>query len=133
MLLFVVRFSSVTREVVDALLSKDEAALPFGIKGIPEFDRDYASEALKSRDGKSLRDLTVRRHLYRYRCSPLIYARTFEAMPKELRTVVLRRLSVGLRAAQPAPEFAHLPADERQAIHEILTATLPELPADWGK
>jgi hypothetical protein len=46
---------------------------------------------------------------------------------------VLRRLSVGLRAAQPAPEFAHLPADERQAIHEILTATLPELPADWGK
>ena len=31
------------------------------------------------------------------------------------------------------PEFAHLPVDERRAIHEILTATLPGLPADWGK
>jgi hypothetical protein len=54
-------------------------------------------------------------------------------MPKELRTVVLRRLSVGLRATTPTPEFAHLRADERQVIHEILTATLPDLPADWGK
>lgn len=63
----------------------------------------------------------------------MIYARTFEAMPKELRAVVLRRLSRGLLAAEPAPEFAHLPAAERKAIHEILTATLPGLPPDWGK
>ena len=46
---------------------------------------------------------------------------------------MLLRLSSGLRAFPPAPGFGHLADDERIAIHEILTQTLPDLPAGWGK
>ena len=126
--------NSQAEKVIAALLCQGEAAFPAGgVQGDGAFERAYAATRRADARDRSLRDLDLRTRLFKYRCSPLIYARTFEAMPKELRNVVLRRLSVGLRAAQPAPEFAHLPADERQAIHEILTATLPGLPADWGK
>ncbi len=126
--------NSQAEKVIEALLCKGEAAFPAGgAQGDGAFEKIYAASRRVDDRDRSLRDLDLRTRLFRHRCSPLIYARTFEAMPKELRTVVLRRLSVGLRAANPAPEFAHLPADERQAIHEILTATLPDLPADWGK
>ncbi len=126
--------NSQAEKVIAALLCQGEAAFPAGgVQGDGAFERAYAATRRADARDRSLRDLDLRTRLFKYRCSPLIYARTFEAMPKELRTVVLRRLSVGLRAAQPAPEFAHLPAEERQAIHEILTATLPGLPADWGK
>jgi hypothetical protein len=120
-------FSSVTREVVDALLSKDEAALPFGIKGIPEFDRDYASEALKSRDGKSLRDLTVRRHLYRYRCSPLIYSPMFQAMPAPLKKQIFETLADALHPDATDERYGYIKADERAEIFAILHDTLPDI------
>ena len=126
--------NSQAEKVIEALLCKGEAAFPAGgVQGDGAFEKVYAATRRADVRDRSLRDLDLRTRLFKYRCSPLIYARTFEAMPKELRAVVLRRLSVGLLAATPAPEFAHLPADERKAIHEILTATLPDLPADWGK
>ncbi len=126
--------NSQAEKVLAALLCKGEAAFPAdGVQGDGAFEKAYAASRRADDRGRSLRDLDLRTRLLKYRCSPLIYARTFEAMPKELRAVVLRRLSVGLLAAEPAPEFAHLPVDERKAIHEILTATLPGLPADWGK
>lgn len=121
-------------KVIEALLCKGEAVFPAeGVQGDGAFEKVYAASRRADGRDRSLRDLDLRTRLLKYRCSPLIYARTFEAMPKELRAVLLRRLSVGLLAAEPAPEFTHLPADERKAIHEILTATLPGLPADWGK
>lgn len=126
--------NSQAEKILEALLCKGEAAYPAeGVQGDGAFERAYAASRRADGQGRSLRDLDLRTRLLKYRCSPLIYARTFEAMPKELRVVVLRRLSAGLLAANPPPEFAHLPVDERRAIHEILTATLPGLPADWGK
>jgi len=126
--------NSQAEKVLEALLCKGEAAFPAdGIRGEGSFEKAYASTRRPDDHDRALRDLDLRTRLFKYRCSPLIYARTFEAMPKELRAVVLRRLSRGLLAAEPAPEFAHLPTAERKAIHEILTATLPGLPPDWGK
>jgi hypothetical protein len=119
-------FASVTREVVDALLSKDEATLPFGIKGIPEFGRDYAGESVKSRDGKSLRELTVRRQLYRYRCSPLIYTPMFQAMPAPLKRQIYETLKAALDSDTEDERYDYIGEDERTAIRTILAETLPE-------
>lgn len=119
-------FASVTREVVDALLSKDEATLPFGIKGIPEFGRDYAGEALKSRDGKSLRELVVRRQLYRYRCSPLIYSPMFQQMPAPLKRQIYAALKAALDSDPGNERYDYIGEDERAAIRTILAETLPE-------
>jgi hypothetical protein len=130
----VVVFDSQAEKILDALLCRDEAAWPAGgLQGDGVFAKAYARTRKPDAQGRSLRDLDLRTRLFRYRCSPLIYSQSFAALPKELRTIVLLRLDAGLRAFPPAPAFGHLAQDERVAIHEILTQTLPDLPAGWGK
>ncbi|PAZ06489.1 MAG: hypothetical protein CAK86_02370 [Opitutia bacterium AMD-G1] len=130
----VVVFDSQAAKVLDALLCRDEAAWPAGgIQGDGVFAPAYAKTRKPDAKGRSLRDLDLRTRLFRYRCSPLIYSESFATLPKELHDIILLRLSSGLRAFPPSPSFGHLPDDERTAIHEILSATLPNLPAGWGK
>ena len=127
-------FNSQAEKIIEALLFREEASFPpEGVHGNGDFEKAYARTRKPDGQGRSLRDLDLKTRLFRYRCSPLIYSRSFAGLPAELRDVVLRRLDQGLRAAQPGPEFAHLPAAERTAIHEILAATLSGLPAGWGK
>ena len=130
----VVVFDSQAEKVLDALLCRDEAAWPAeGIHGDGVFAPAYAKTRKPDTKGRSLRDLDLQTRLFRYRCSPLIYSESFTSLPKQLHDIVLLRLSSGLRAFPPSPSFGHLPDDERAAIHEILSATLPNLPAGWGK
>lgn len=127
-------FDSQAEKVLDALLCRDEAAWPAeGIHGDGVFAPAYAKTRKPDTKGRSLRDLDLQTRLFRYRCSPLIYSESFTSLPKQLHDIVLLRLSSGLRAFPPSPSFGHLPDDERAAIHEILSATLPNLPAGWGK
>lgn len=120
-------FTSVTQNLVDVLLSKDEAPLPHGIKGIPAFTAAYAQDALASREGKSLRDLSLRRRLYQYRCSPLIYSPMFQSMPSALKNLVYTALADALGAQEAENRYAYLPATERADIRTILQETLPEI------
>ncbi len=127
-------FDSQAEKIIDALLCRDEAAWPtegFCSDGV--FAAAYVRSRKPDAKGRALRDLDLKTRLFRYRCSPLIYSQSFATLPKELRDIVLLRLSAGLRAFPPAPGFGHLADDERIAIHEILTQTLPDLPAGWGK
>ena len=130
----VVVFDSQAEKILDALLCRDEAAWPAGgLQGDGVFAPAYAKTRKPDAKGRSLRDLDLRSRLFRYRCSPLIYSQSFASLPKELRDIVLLRLSAGLRAFPPSPSFGHLADDERVAIHEILTQTMAALPAGWGK
>ncbi|MEY4378375.1 MAG: hypothetical protein RLZ85_256 [Verrucomicrobiota bacterium] len=130
----VVVFDSQAEKILDALLCRDEAPWPAeGLRSDGVFAKAYAKTRKPDTKGRSLRDLDLRTRLFTYRCSPLIYSQSFATLPKELRDIVLLRLSSGLRAFPPSPSFGHLADDERVAIHEILTATLPDLPAGWGK
>ena len=127
-------FDSQAEKILDALLCRDEAAWPAeGFRSDGVFAAAYAKTRKPDAKGRSLRDLDLRTRLFRYRCSPLIYSQSFATLPKELHDIVLLRLSSGLRAFPPSPSFGHLADDERVAIHEILTATLPDLPKGWGK
>ena len=127
-------FDSQAEKILDAMLCRDEAAWPAeGIQGDGVFAPAYAKTSKPDAKGRSLRDLDLKTRLFRYRCSPLIYSQSFATLPTELRDIVLLRLSSGLRAFPPSPSFGHLTDDERVAIHEILTQTMPNLPAGWGK
>jgi hypothetical protein len=127
-------FASQAEKILDALLCRGEAAWPAGgITGDGVFAPAYAKTRKPDSQGRSLRDLDLQTRLFRYRCSPLIYSQSFASLPKQMRDLVLLRLSSGLRAFPPSPSFGHLADDERVAIHEILTQTLPDLPVGWGK
>jgi hypothetical protein len=127
-------FNSQADKVIEALMCKGEAPFPAGgIHGDGVFERAYARTRKADGKNRSLRDLELNTRIFRYRCSPLIYSQSFATLPKQLRSIILGRLSAGLRAFPPSENFAHLDEAERVAIHEILTATLPDLPPEWGK
>ena len=65
----------------------------------------------------------MRTRLLRFRCSYMIHAPSFAALPSEFKSRVLTGLTAALREANAAPEFAYLPADEKRAIRLILRET----------
>lgn len=121
------------RKILEVLLFKDEAELPeTGIQGDPGFQRDFRASRPATPDGKSLAEFHLGNRLFRYRCSYLIHSRQWAALPTPLLDLVYRRLHQILTEAAAPPEFSYLSAPERQNILEILRATLPGLPANWG-
>jgi len=118
--------ASSAQEVLDALLSLDEAVFPNGgVEGTPAFREAYEAVGPRSADGRSLRQLELKTRLYRYRCSPLIYSAQFAALPIPLKNEVLRRLKGILSSMEGDARYAYLRPAERRMIREILRATLP--------
>jgi hypothetical protein len=112
-------------DVLDALLFKDEAALPDGgIEGDPEFQEAFTHSAKLSKSGRSLKDLQLLDRLFKYRCSYLVYGITFQSLPSQLKTPLLTRLKQ-VMTSEPAEErYAYLSDSERGHIHSILLDTL---------
>ncbi len=112
-------------EFAGYLLFQDEAPLTSPVEGGPEFAAAFAAGGVRDRAGRSLRDLDLQTHMFRYRCSYLIYAGQFDALPAGARDSVLHRVYDILSGVTPSK----LPAAERRAILEILRDTKKSLPA----
>ena len=120
-------FENAATEVVDDLLFKDEAALPAGIRGSAAFQKVFLANARRNRDGNSLKDLELNGHLFRNRCSYLIYSDSFRSLPAPLKRRIYARLTLALRADEPDPRYAYLDSAERGRILSIIRETDPEL------
>jgi hypothetical protein len=118
---------SSSRELVDNLLFKDEALLPEGIEGAPWFQTVFSASAPRAGDGSSLKDLLIHGHLFKNRCSYLIYSDSFKRLPKPFMKRVQERLASALSARNPDPRYAYLAPDERSRIRRILRDTCPDL------
>jgi hypothetical protein len=112
------------REVVDYLLFVDEAPLTGWVRSTSGFAAKFSAQGPRDRNGRSLRDLDLERRLMRYRCSYMIYAPAFDALPAEAKTAIYQRMWDVLRGAERSP----LGLAERRAIVEILRATKKGLP-----
>lgn len=126
-------FESAAQEVVDDLLFQGEAILPEGLAGAPGFQRAFQSNARRTAAGYSLKDFSLKGHLFQNRCSYLIYSDSFRLLPDLLKQRVYARLNRVLTAPEPESRFAYLPAVERQRIADILRQTLPEFAALQSK
>lgn len=122
-------FEHTAQDVVDDLLFKDEAPLPAGIRGSAAFQKAFLANARKTSDGNSLKDLELNRHLFRNRCSYLIYSESFRSLPTPLKRRIYGRLARALRANEPDPRYAYLDSAERGRILSIIRATDPQLGA----
>jgi hypothetical protein len=124
-------FETATRDVVNTLLFKDEAPLPEGVEGNPEFIKAFQATARRSPGGSSLKDLQVNRHLFKHRCSYLIYSEFFLGMPEILKRRVYERLTRALQPGSADLDYAYIDAAERAQITDILRHTHPELRQFW--
>ena len=106
-------------ELADSLLFVGEAPLEGEIAGTSGFEEAFASRGPRDREGRSLRDLSLRGRLLRYPCSYMVYSKAFEALPAEAQAAVYRRMWKALSAR---------PAADRDAIVEILRETKSGLP-----
>jgi hypothetical protein len=120
-------FDSTAREVVDDLLFLGEAELPSGLAGSPAFQKAFQAEAPHATSGGSLNEFLLQGHLFKNRCSSLIYSEALLSLPQPLKRRIYARLARALRPADPDPRYAYLGAAERGQITAILRETHPEL------
>lgn len=125
------RLASVCGKVVAGLLFSGEPELTAPVVGSSDFTARFAATGPRDAKGRSLRELDLQRRLLRHPCSHLIYSPAFDALPAELSGFIYQRLWDVLGGTDQQPAFAHLTADDRRAIREILLATKPNLPAWW--
>jgi len=121
------RIAERASETVDYMLFVNEAPLDH-VQGTSEFARSFSAQGPRDSRGRSLRDLDLERRLLRYPCSYMIHSDTFAALPAAAKEAVYRRLWQVLSGSADGPAYAHLSADDRQAIVEILRDTLSDLP-----
>lgn len=125
-------FASLVEDVLDHLLSRNEAPLPDGIMGAEAFRRAFPATTPRSAGGgHTLKDLRLQGRLFEHRCSYLIYSESFRRLPPTLKARVLARLEAVLLNREASGRYGHLGADEKQRIHQILLETHPDAKAQW--
>lgn len=119
--------------VVEVLLFAGQATFGEPVKGTTTFVKDFAARGPHDAKGRTLREFDLKRGLFEYPCSFLIYAPAFDALPDEVRTRVYQQLYDVLTGdgATEDDRFAHLSTETRQTILEILRDTKKQLPAYW--
>jgi hypothetical protein len=122
------RVEDAARDLVDYMLFIDEAPLVGPVVGGSGFAEAFASRGLRDARGRSLRDFELKRRLFRYPCSYMIYTPAFDALPPMARDAVYARLWAVLSGAVQDARYKVLSEADRQAIVSILRDTKPDLP-----
>ena len=125
------RIDSAAEQLVEYLLFCNEAPLTSPIKGTSSFANEFSERGPRDRRGRSLRDFDLKKRLFKYPCSYLVYSRSFDKLPDSVKQRTYRRLWSVLTGKIKSTVYDHLSAADRQAIKEILIDTKPGLPDYW--
>ena len=117
--------------VVQYLLFCDEAKLSEPVAGTSDFAKEFAARGPFDSRKRSLREFDLKTRMFRYPLSYVVYSRQFDGLPAEAKERVYLRLWEVLTGTDTSKEFAHLSADDREAVIEILRETKKDLPAYW--
>jgi hypothetical protein len=112
-------------ELVDYLLFVDEAPLPHAVEGSAKFAEAFAAQGPRDSKGRSLRELDLTTRLFRYPLSYMIYSPGFNGLPSEVKALARARLDDVLNGNVTDEKYAHLTAEMRRAIQQILAETIP--------
>ncbi len=116
--------------LVRYILFHNEAAFPKeGLPGDGTYKTDFLADRVKTKDGKSLKDFNLKTHIFKYRCSYMIYSPAYRALPGYFKELMYKQLAAALSTTTRDPTFSYLPASEKIAIKEILRATHPDFAA----
>jgi hypothetical protein len=119
--------------LVTYMLFAGEATLYDPVEGVSTFTKTFAARGPRDRQGRSLRDFDLKRRLFKYQLSYMIYSEAFDAMPDTAKDRVYRRLFEVLSGEDKSEKFAKLSLDDRANILAILRDTKPNLPSYWSR
>jgi hypothetical protein len=122
------RVRETANDLVDYLLFVDEASFPGPIKGSSGFAESFSAAGPRDAKGRSLRQFDLRRRLFRYPCSYMIYTDAFDGLPPAAKDAVYSRMWEVLSGREKHQRYQILTAADRQAIVEILRETKKDLP-----
>ena len=122
------RYDSAAENVVRALLLCDALPLTDPVRGTSAFAEEFAARGPCDSEGRSLRQLELNTHLFRYPCSFLIGSESFRQLPPGVTTRVWQRLDEVLSGHDTSAKFAHLSSDERLAVRQIVGDTVSDSP-----
>jgi hypothetical protein len=120
------RITAAAEPLLQTFLFSGQIEYTAPIDGQREFQKQFASRAVRDSQGRSLRDFDLRKHLFKYPLSYEIYSPAFDALPAAAKNVVYRRLGEILHGDDRSEPYADLTADDRAAILEILRDTKPD-------
>jgi len=115
--------------LVRAMLFVKEARWGSKLEGPSTFTEDFVKQGPRDSKGRSLREFDLEKRLFRYPLSYLIYSDSFNALPDSVKEHVYRRFLEVLSGGGADPDYAHLSAEDRAAILEILADTKPDFAA----
>jgi hypothetical protein len=122
------RVREAAADLVDYMLFIDEASLGSGVSSMAGFAEAFSARGPRDSQGRSLRDFDLKRRLFRYPCSYMIYSVAFEALPALARDAVYARLVTVLSGKDSHARYKVLSAADRRNIAQILHETKKDLP-----
>lgn len=125
------RLDFVTDELVSYMLFAGEAKIREPITGVSTFTQTFPERGPRDKRGRSLRDFDLRKRLFRFPLSYMIYSEAFDSLPDIAKQRIYRRLYDALAGKVANNQFGALEAEDRQAVLEILRDTKPGLPSYW--
>jgi len=127
------QLDSAVDEMLTYMLFADEAPIREPIEGVSTFTKTFPQRGPRDHRGRSLRDFDLRKRLFRYPLSYMVYSDAFDGMPEIARERIYQRLYDVLTEKDAGPRFASLSAEDRRSILDILRDTKPNLPAYWSQ
>lgn len=127
------RVESLGDQLAKYLLFSGEVKLEGAVAGTSDFAKEFTARGPFDKQGRTLRAFDLKTRLFKYPCSYLVYSQGFQSLPKEVKEHTLKRMHDVLTGKDTSAAFAHLAADDRKAVLEILRDTLPDLPDYWKK
>ena len=121
---------SAATSLIDCFLFSGAPALPAPIEGTTTFADEFVKRGPADGQGRSLRSLDLKNRLFRHPCSFLIYSKSFDSLPEEVRRRFWEKMKAVLQGKDTSGKYAHLFPAERSAICDILVATKPEAARD---
>jgi hypothetical protein len=121
------RINAAVEELLQYMLFSGEAKLTAPVQGISGFQQEFEKAGIRDSKGRSLSDFDLKRRLFRYPLSYLVYTDQFNAMPEIVIKRIRYRLGQVLEGEDHDPAFSHLSAADRAAIKGILLETKPLL------
>ncbi|MFN7932224.1 MAG: hypothetical protein U0R19_02795 [Bryobacteraceae bacterium] len=125
------RIDSAVEEMVQYMLFVDEDPIVEPISGISTYQKTFPQRGPRDRKGRSLRDFDLKKRVFKYPLTYMVYTEAFDSMPDVARERIYKRLHEVLTGKEKGAKYASLSDADRRAILEILVDTKPNLPAYW--